>query len=455
MADLTTQIPQLPQFTQTLQVPQVPIDPLSNVPTPALSVIPTIPAVQPVTMAQIPVPVPQMVTIPQVQVPQVQVPQVFAPQVVTPQVQVPQVQVPQVQVPQVQAHQVQVAVPQVQVPVATPQQATRVDYVTYDTYSSDRLRHSHPEKKTVPGTGPNAKPPVAELNYYTMGLNYNVSLSDVEILDDFLLEGPPMTSRGGIVSKTDQFGKVQYSIMSRIDPSDADQMRFMSVVEGIYFDICKHLFPVRGLMNYGGFNASSIEMAVSTGFRSPVYRQNDPLTNMPVAGRPGSIFFNLFTRGKPPLVEQTLFTGLNANDKKPIPWQLLTGVDLKFIPLVHFKRVYVQKSQAKIVAELVSAVVLSVKSLSNNSRQTATIDKYAKESPSLIDSVSAQVATLMFERQDMLASPVAPAPAAAAAPATPPAATEAQPTFAGIVPTGQGNNVPMQDFTANAPIRLN
>lgn len=347
-----------------------------------------------------------------------------------------------------------VATPAVAVPTATAivpaAPKKRDDFVKYDEYTNKRLASTPAEKKTVPGTGPSANPPSAEANYYNVPIMYNYGTEDNKILDDFFLEGPALTSNGGIQIKPTQKGGEEYSIMVRLDANDVAHNRFIQCVNDLHWGASHVLATMKGTVKLHNFNHSTPQMCEATGFKNPIYRARDEVTGEPIAGRSPSMFMKLFKRGKPPMEERTLFTGI---DGKNIPWPLLTGVDLKFQPLLHVKRIYVGGGKASLQMEMVSAIVLGVKARNSTTRQTATIDKYAQESPEMVDALSAQVASLMSSRQDMMLGATVPTLAGAAT--TPAAAgTPAEATFSGITPTGTGNNVSMADLTAGAPPRI-
>jgi hypothetical protein len=327
----------------------------------------------------------------------------------------------------------------------------RDEYVRYDQYNNSRLASTPAEKKTVPGTGPSATPPSAEQNYYNVPLMFNYGTLENKILDDFFLEACPLVSNGGIQIKTSQKGVEECSIMVRFDSSAADQTRFLQTMGEIHWGASYVLSTMKGAVKLHNFNNTTPQMCEATGFKNPIYRARDEITGEPIQGRSPSMFLKLFKRGKPPMEEKTLFTDLA---KKPIPWQLLIGVDLKFVPLLHIKRIYVGGGKASLQMEVVSAVVLSLKARNTTTRQTSTIDKYAQESPDMVDAVSAQVASLMSSRQDQMMGAHIPVIAGTAAASGWTPSTEATPTFAGIVPTGTGNNVSMTDFTAGAPPRV-
>jgi len=358
--------------------------------------------------------------------------------------------------PQSTSTQITTAVPTATVATHTPNQPV-ASFVTYEEYTGGRLSCTPAETKTVPGTGPTPENPTAiGQSYYQIPLMYNFGTAEHRVLNDFLLEGCEMETQFGIQSKQaqqqqqkpGQATRMEHSIMSKFDMNNPQHIRFLETINQIHQGCGYILGQMKGSVKLYNFNA---QMAEATGFKNPVYRPRDEVTGEPVAGRAPSMFFKLFSRGKPPLGEQTLFTGL---DGKPISWTLMNTVEMKFIPLLSVKRIYIGGGKASLQLEMVSAIVTSIRPRNTNTRQMDTINRLNSARPELSDTVSAQLAKLTIDRQEQMLgnnSPVAP----------PANESGDQPTFAGI---GGGNqkqlalppipSLNMQEFTASAPMRV-
>jgi hypothetical protein len=345
-------------------------------------------------------------------------------------------------------------------------------YISFAEYTNARLSCTPAETKTVPGTGPNANPPCTAQTYFQIPLLYDYGLNGTKALNEVLIELSEIRSDYGIQAKIGPSGRTEHSIMAKLDPSNADDVQMIGAIDQLYGACAFIVQQMRGAVRLPQFQAS---MAVQIGMRNPVYRPYDPVTGDPIEGRSPIMFLKLFSRGKPPMVEQTLFTG---PDGKTIPWSLLQGVEMRFIPLVHVKSIYVG-SKPSIQMEVVSAVVTSTRARGSAPRQLATLAKLQHDRPELADAVASQLAKLTMDRQDqLLGTTFIPGP--------PPAEGGVdQPTFAGILPTGprapigavsapvggappaitppppirqpvpMGGSMPgMADFTAGAPMRV-
>ena len=339
-------------------------------------------------------------------------------------------------------------------------------YTTYKDYGSGQLTCTPPEQKAIPNQ--------PGQSYYQIPLMYNFATSGNRVLNDFLFEACELHTSVGISSKVGPSGREEHSIMCKFDLNNPDQALLIDKFGEIHSGCAYILSQVKGVVKLFTFDPKNPE---ATGLKNPVYRARDSITGEIAQGRAPSMFLKLFKRGKDAMAEETLFTGL---DGKPIPWALLKGVEMKFIPLIHVKRLYIGGGKASIQMEVVSAVVTSVRARNTATKQIDTIHRLQAANPMLADSVAAQLAKLTIDRQDQMFG------------TAPPQAQgneyeQPQATFAGIAPTGRqmaqptgqqtahpgygpqitapptGNhgilpNIPalnsnMQDFTANAPPR--
>jgi len=251
--------------------------------------------------------------------------------------------------------------------------------------------------------------------------------------------------------------------MCKFDNNNPEHVQLINTMDNLYQGTAFILNTMKVQVGLRHFN---MEAAEATGLKRPIYRPYDKVTGDPIQGRAPSMFLKLFRRGKAPFAEETLFTGL---DEKPIPWTLLQNVEMRFIPLIHVKRIYVGGGKASIQMEVVSAVVTSIRARGSATRQTGTIQRLQTARPELADMVAGQLAKLTLDRQDqMLDTNIANFGEGAN--------QGDQSTFEGIVPTGQrqlysaqttsnnqavlppipalgGTQPTMQDFTAGAPVR--
>ena len=269
----------------------------------------------------------------------------------------------------------------------TPTDANNQTYVTYKNFSTERLTASQPEPKIVPGTGPGTNLPAQ--GYYQIPIMYNYG-TDTSRLNDFLLEGPELESSTGIQTKpAPGNNRSDHSIPCRFDANNQEQNRFIEVMSSIHKACAYILGTMKGAVGLRFFDPDHPDAL----FSNPVYRPYDKVTNQVITGRAPSMYLKLFSRGKPGMEEQTLFTGVDGN---PIPWPLLQSAEIKFIPLIHIKRIYVG-SKASIQMEVQGAIVTSIRARNSATKQTATLLRLQQEHPELVNTVASQVSRLSMD----------------------------------------------------------
>lgn len=263
--------------------------------------------------------------------------------------------------------------------------------VSYKDYVSDYLAASAPEKKVIPGTGGNTGKP--EQNYHILPILYNYGSLDCLILNEFMLEGPELTSSLGVTSSPGHNNnQINYTLPTRFNLCDPEQVKFIDVMDKIYFDTAKLFHTHRVALRKPHFNCETPEVS---DYKRPIYRPVDKSTGVVLEGRPPSMYFKLFKRGTPPMEQKTMFIDLNGQE---IKWELLSGVEMRFIPLLHVKRIYLGSGAPSLQIELFSAVVKSVQSRGSIIKQQQTINRLRSDDPNLVDVLSAQLSALTAER---------------------------------------------------------
>lgn len=286
-------------------------------------------------------------------------------------------------------------------PMKTHEEPVRKTYVTYEECTNmDRMSNTANEQKTIPGTGPTAKPPSAPQFYNVIPFTYDYGVDGRKAVDEFHLEGPMLVSATGIISKPGPSGKPDHSIMVHLHINeDEKQKLFYDTLLSVYRKAVQILFSLRAPVKMYDFNPNAPE---SSGFKNPLYLPRDTTTGNFLEGRDPSLFFKLFKHGYGVGVEQTLFTDLEG---KPIPWKLLESVTMKFIPLIHIKRIYIGAGKASLQMVMLSAVVTSIHEKGSVSAQIDTMRRLREENPHLVEEVSSQVAKISMNRQDALNPP--------------------------------------------------
>jgi hypothetical protein len=411
---------------------------------------------------------------PQAPMAQPQVPMAQAP-MAQPQAPMAQPQAPMAQPqPQPQAPMAQAWAPpaQYQAPTVPDEAPPRI--VNFVEYTTARLSCTAPQQKTGGGQ-----------SYMSTPLFYNYSLTDKPELDSFDLEGPEMVASYGISAKEhkdDKDGKdgktgkdakeaspasggeageqvkIDYSLMVKFNQNNPEHTALLNVFTQIHGGVAQIVDAFKELLGIPEFDK---DKPSATGLKPMWSLPRDKMTKKIVQGRPITMYFKLRPWG----MGRTLFTGPN---KVPIPWEMLTNVEMKFIPCFRIKSIYASGGgKASIQIEMASAIVTGVEALGMSTKQVGTADRLNKARPELADKVSAQLAKIQADRQGALAGP-----------STDSSHTSDQPTFAGLLtnksssapqalpvphqsqplalpslPTPQVHSQNMQDFTSAAPPR--
>jgi hypothetical protein len=228
---------------------------------------------------------------------------------------------------------------------------------------------------------PNVQPPSV---YNEIILEYNYGDVDNQIRAPFLFELPEVTTSIGI-TESDIGGRKKFSIPISVNSgSNADHKKTIELMDAIYQSCAEYIFKNRAALKLPKFMRENPE---ACGFKHPVYYPRDKVTLEIVPGKSPSLYLPLTIRKD----SRTIFCGL---DEKPVSWDLLKNVQMTFVPLVHFEKIYVGGGKPSLQMKLVSGVVTSVVSKSSVVRQKSTIERLRQSKPELMENVSRQLEEL-------------------------------------------------------------
>lgn len=324
--------------------------------------------------------------------------------------------------------------------------------ISYDEYTNNRLTCTPPEVKTVPGTGGSTG--VTAVTYRQVGLQYNYGSNEKKMLGDLLMEYPEMTSKWGIQSKKDQNGKWSYTLVPEIDQNVPEYVKLKDTLDQVHSATAFILQHYRSVLNMHAFEAAFAEAGKYKKLWS--YQQNKD-TKERYMDKPPVVWLRLFKRGQAPYEVKTMFVDPSGNS---IPWESLQKVEIKFIPIMRFKHIYVGNTPSLIV-ETDSCIITSIKPRNVATSHLGVLARLRSANPDLADNVASQLARLTAQRQDQLLDKAEEKNEEHGQQQG--GATEGdQPTFSGIarvpgalpsipaIPTGAS----MHDMTASAPLRV-
>lgn len=266
-----------------------------------------------------------------------------------------------------------------------------MSYPTYKTFNSKNITNSAPVKRT-PKLGADGK---QAPDYHTIPLSYNIGSEEVPLFENFELEGCELSSPVGITSKANPNDptKMEDSILAKFDTTNEDHAKFLEVLDQVYDKCATIINGVKFVVKKKDFDVNSPRGV----FKHPIYIPMDETTGEVLVGRLPSMFLRIFSRGSGAFKDETLFVdGYN----KPIDKKLLYGVELKFIPLFHFKWIHVGTG-INLQVELKSAAVTYVKKRNTESTQFATINSLASIRPSYASDLANQLAKLTCDHQEI------------------------------------------------------
>lgn len=251
-------------------------------------------------------------------------------------------------------------------------------------------------KQTVPG-----QPAGAGTNYYEIPFKYRYG----DRIDDFLMEWPEVHSMGGLTEKIGLSGRPEFSIMVPL-PNKGQTQVVLEKLNLIHKAACKFVYQKKGIVKMFDFDAEK----PGASFKNPIYYFRDKTTGEYIAGRDPAMFVKCFKRGFGAMEESTLFhrpvkvmkDGKQIISYEPIPWALVKNTEMRFIPLMHIRRISIVSGKASIQMEMVSAIVTYVAGRGTTSRQTDTLEQLVNTDASLISSLEEQIAKLTMARQSLL-----------------------------------------------------
>lgn len=264
-----------------------------------------------------------------------------------------------------------------------------MSYPTYLTFNPDNLTCSKPEFKQpkIPG-----KPAIP--SFYIIPLNYNNGTDENPTFSEFELELCEFTTPSGITEKPSTLDptKMDQSILVKFDPSNEDHEKCSKVLHQTYLKCAELIGKNKIAIKKKDFDSSN--PAAGT-FKPLIYIAEDELGQV-IAGKLPCMFLKLFSRGTGVFNEHTIFVdGYN----KPIDQKLLYGVELKFIPLLHFKGIRAGGT-ISLQVEVKSAIVTSIKKRNVESTQLSTIHSLASTRPDYASKLADQLAKLSSDRQE-------------------------------------------------------
>lgn len=286
-------------------------------------------------------------------------------------------------------------------------------FVRIADFDPSKIIPSSPQSKDVPVKKDQA--PGTGGKYQEVKLSYNYGTTETPFVDDLRIEWPEVNSKRGIEEKKEGEGRSTWSIMFDLPVTDGSPTR--TVVEKmtiLHLAVGQCLAQVKGQLGMPHFNPShENSMIEATGFKSPIYYSRDKVTSQIIAGRTPTMYVKLVKTGYGAMETKTLFSLPYDPSVSPAPppidWSLLTGVELKCIPLIHIEKVYIGGGKMSLQVKLQSAVVTHMVARNSTSPQTSTMENLLAGDPEMAKRIREQM-TKLAEARGVSAPELSPVP---------------------------------------------
>lgn len=199
--------------------------------------------------------------------------------------------------------------------------------------------------------------------FSTMRTKYNVGTLESPIVRSFVVEGPVGTANQGIQEQENENGNKSYTI--RYKPDDLKEAEdFLEKMKLLKARAAKALYDNRREKDMHHVKPTSKEETILDNLRDIMYIPTDDF-GVRLADSVPSKFLNLDTGSYNPIF-RTRFqrvAGLDDNDEpimEEIPWELLYGMRVTFVPHLSFYRIYSGVGSKSFQCKLRSAIVIDI-----------------------------------------------------------------------------------------------
>lgn len=263
-------------------------------------------------------------------------------------------------------------------------------YVTSTDFKPSFLRGSEPDAKNIPNQ--------PGQSYSEIKLSYNYGTEEQPIITGCYFELPEIECNG-IVTREDQktgkngpYTKVSSSQMIRFNLQNEEVRECLEKFDQLHSRASHIIGKYKGKLKMHDFDPER----PGSSFKNPIYYARDENTGEKIKGRNPSLWVKLNNWSG----NKTLFTDLNGT---PINWDVLKDVDMKMVPLLHVEKIYIG-SKASLQLRLTSAIVTEIHAANTVTKQMSTLERLKAKRRGLADQVSAQLAQLKLERNNLESS---------------------------------------------------
>ncbi len=261
-------------------------------------------------------------------------------------------------------------------------------YATFETFEPAKMNISQPEKKNIP-TKP-GKQAIPE--FWQIPFIYNYGTEAEPNYQDFNLEFDEVRSPYGIGNKFEKD-----SISLYLDPSRYQNV--IDVLEKVYRRACELLDSTIPIEWTGGKHDSLKTLVGKKHFNKNApegvftHPTKDPKDKDPTSTKFNTFYFKLFSRGFGHKKQETVFM-FGEDEDQQIDKSELMGMDIRYIPTVHFKGIFVSSGYITLQSELKSAIIADFDINTFEPKQVATFKRLKVDDPDLSMRVASKLAKI-------------------------------------------------------------
>jgi hypothetical protein len=253
--------------------------------------------------------------------------------------------------------------------------------ISYTDFNTNALTISEPTKKQI------ADDP--QKTYFSMPFTY--TKEGAAASNDVRMECCKMTTTRGLLFQKNENGRMDYSIQSKYSPKNSEHVLFLQKFQEIYEKCVEAVFLHRKTVKVPLFNKS---MPEATGFKNPIYRPKDEITDEVLTDKDASIFL------KPFYMSPTFKTKFLDLNEKELDWNLLKDVQFDYVPVLKFKHIHIG-SKISMQINISSAYITDIRPMEQYVEQKESLMAYNTNNKDAAAALEAKIAELLNLQKEL------------------------------------------------------
>lgn len=209
--------------------------------------------------------------------------------------------------------------------------------------------------------------------------------------NDVRVECCKMTTTRGLLFQKNDNGRMDYSIQSKFSPKNPDHVTFLEKFQGIYEKSVDAVFVHRKTVKVTLFNKT---MPEATGFKNPIYRPKDEITDEILTDKDASMFLKPFCFSP---TFKTNFLDLKGNE---LDWNLLKDVQFDYVPVLKLKHIHIG-SKISMQMNICSAYITDIRPMEQYVLQKESLLEYNTNNKDAAAALEAKIAELLNLQKEL------------------------------------------------------